>query len=31
VRAQIQEMVDETGVNYFLGVFYFGDLTLDQV
>jgi alkanesulfonate monooxygenase SsuD/methylene tetrahydromethanopterin reductase-like flavin-dependent oxidoreductase (luciferase family) len=31
VRSQIQEMVDETGINYFLGVFYFGDLTLDQV
>jgi alkanesulfonate monooxygenase SsuD/methylene tetrahydromethanopterin reductase-like flavin-dependent oxidoreductase (luciferase family) len=31
VRAQIQEMVDETGINYFMGVFYFGDLKLEQV
>lgn len=26
VRCKIQEMVDETGINYFLGVFNFGDL-----
>jgi alkanesulfonate monooxygenase SsuD/methylene tetrahydromethanopterin reductase-like flavin-dependent oxidoreductase (luciferase family) len=31
VRKAIQEMVDETGINYFLGVFYFGDLPLDRV
>jgi alkanesulfonate monooxygenase SsuD/methylene tetrahydromethanopterin reductase-like flavin-dependent oxidoreductase (luciferase family) len=31
VRRHIQETVDETGINYFLGVFNFGDLPLDRV
>jgi alkanesulfonate monooxygenase SsuD/methylene tetrahydromethanopterin reductase-like flavin-dependent oxidoreductase (luciferase family) len=30
-RSMIQEMVDETGINYFLGVFNFGDLAQDRV
>ena len=31
VRAKIQEMIDDTGINYFLGVFNFGDLSLERV
>jgi alkanesulfonate monooxygenase SsuD/methylene tetrahydromethanopterin reductase-like flavin-dependent oxidoreductase (luciferase family) len=31
VRALVQEMLDETPINYFLGVFNFGDLPLDRV
>ncbi len=31
VRGSIQAMIDETGVNYFLGVFAFGGLPLDRV
>jgi alkanesulfonate monooxygenase SsuD/methylene tetrahydromethanopterin reductase-like flavin-dependent oxidoreductase (luciferase family) len=30
-RRMIQEMVDETGINYFLGVFNFGDLAQERV
>ena len=31
VRQQVQEMIDETGINYFLGVFNFGDMPLERV
>lgn len=31
VRKAVQAMVDETGINYFLGVFAFGNLPLDRV
>ena len=31
VRGLVQEMLDETAINYFLGVFNFGDLPLDKV
>jgi alkanesulfonate monooxygenase SsuD/methylene tetrahydromethanopterin reductase-like flavin-dependent oxidoreductase (luciferase family) len=31
VRAQVKEMIDETGINYFLGVFNFGDLPTEKV
>ena len=31
VRAAVQAMVDETGINYFLGVFNFGNLPQDRV
>lgn len=31
VRKQVQAMVDESGINYFLGVFSFGDLPLERV
>jgi alkanesulfonate monooxygenase SsuD/methylene tetrahydromethanopterin reductase-like flavin-dependent oxidoreductase (luciferase family) len=31
VRQKIREMVDETGINYFLGVFNFGDLPQERV
>ena len=31
VRRQVQEMLDTTGINYFLGVFNFGDLAQERV
>lgn len=31
VRAMVQEMLDETAINYFIGVFNFGDLPLEKV
>jgi hypothetical protein len=31
VRRKVQEFVDQTGVNYFVGTFAYGSLTTDQV
>ena len=31
VRQQVQRTIDETGCNYFCGIFAFGDLSTDQI
>ena len=31
MRAQVQRFLDESGANYFVGTFAFGNLTTEQV